>query len=224
MIPITAKLIRTIFVIILSIATIIFFSLLFAGCTSADSPGIQNLYLIQIRNNRLNDSKHGFVVRVGYFGICNGPPGDLICSNSGHGVGNWSSVNEVSAALRPFVQYGIDVQKQIFFPWIMVIAAGVFFIGLFAEVLRKLSLGKRPLLDKIVISTLSTSIVLMLIVTIGISHARNALVLTTYTLPTTFVVTAGSAAYSLHWLLMGFLTLLLLLGSEDFIRKKAVVA
>jgi hypothetical protein len=182
------------------------------------------MFLIQIRNSRNNSD--AFTVRTGYFGICAGSAKDLFCSNTGQGVGNWSSVDKVPSNLRPFVEFGIQMQKNIFFPWIMVLSAGLFFLAVVTTILKQLSFGKRPLLDKIITASFSVTLVLTLLSTISISHARKALALTTSVLPTSFVITTGLSVFILHWLVLGFVAMLLLLhffnapSATIFLKKK----
>jgi hypothetical protein len=206
MIPITPKTIKLIGIAISFICGSIFISLIAASSTG---PVVQNLYVIQIRDTR--NSTDGFVLRVGYFGICEGVSGKLQCSNS---RAITSHHGDQSATHRPWHDFGVAMQRDIFFPWIMAIAAAFYFVGSFCLLPKEISVGPRPLLRKVVNISLGLSIASTFIAAVAATQAKNALVITTTVLPTSFSVTSGGALFILHWLFGGFAVLLWILSVE----------
>ncbi|KAJ3568349.1 hypothetical protein NPX13_g6452 [Xylaria arbuscula] len=131
----------------LSGVIILFYALALTGCLSV-SPGIPNIFLVNIHSTGVNTTQ----VRVGYFGICVKTTNHLECLSA---VGrNNKSITEylsnnaikVSSDIRDLVSVGLTIQGKIF-PC-LVAAAGVFFVvGLVALILLKRSF-KKPNLNK----------------------------------------------------------------------------
>jgi hypothetical protein len=214
---IAPKFIRVGITVLIGLVGIIFFSLILGSCTSGSSPGIQDIFLIQIGNGHGNSSSN-FIVRTGYFGVCAGTPGRLDCST---GAGNWTNWQQAPAAVKPYVEFGVKIRDSIFFPYAVIIATAGFIIGTSLAVVNQLRLNRSPLLERLILGSLGLALFLSFIATIAVSYAKSALVLAGDTIQTNFVVTGGNTIYIFHWLVFGFTAAMLLLNLEVvFFRLK----
>ncbi|KAI1307180.1 Ca2+ regulator and membrane fusion protein Fig1-domain-containing protein [Xylaria venustula] len=140
-------------VYVFAAAIILFYVLALTGCLS-DSPGIPNIFLINIHNRGENTTQ----VRVGYFGICINTPGDVHCLSS---IGKDTKTTaedfshkglSITSNIGTLLSVALTIQSSIF-PCLMA-AAGVFFVvGLVALMLMKRSFKKpnprKPLRPKL---------------------------------------------------------------------------
>lgn len=216
MVAITPQTIKLALTLLLSTTGIIFYSLILASCTSSE-PVISSLYLIEILNTRDPNSQTSFLVRTGYFGICTSAPSAISCSNSAQGAGSYANWHTAPAEIQPYIDLAIELQKYVFFPWLITISAVFFFIGAIVAVIKQVSAGLRPVLERTARWCLGISLVCVVLQGAGITWARNALALTTDLLMgTEFVFVKGDLVWIFHWVCVGVVTVLLGLSEENY--------
>ncbi|KAI0973454.1 Ca2+ regulator and membrane fusion protein Fig1-domain-containing protein [Xylaria arbuscula] len=225
-------------------AIILFYVLALTGCLS-DSPGIPNIFLLNIHNRGENTTQ----VRVGYFGelfgnfskgpclipntgICINTPGDIHCLSS---IGkDTKTITQdlshnglsISSNIGTLLSVALTIQSSIF-PCLMA-AAGVFFlVGLVALMLLKRSFKKpnprKPLRPKLFRTATmlfgGTATALAIASAVATTETANALGFAASTSAIgndTISLSPGIALQVLQWLAVAFSVLFQLSLTQMF--------
>ncbi|KAI3331296.1 Ca2+ regulator and membrane fusion protein Fig1-domain-containing protein [Ustulina deusta] len=210
---------------ILSAIVTTFYVLSLVGCLST-SPGIPNLFLVQLQTNQSQPMQ----VRIGYFGICASQPlrSDLKCLPSSS-LGDSqlkdaflsSTVNldgDYDNDMEPLLEAAYIFQTKIFSP-LLAASAGLFFLSIIAMLFIKRSMKQLvpapPSNMSFMRSMLSVTMLyafgLALAAAYSTTQAANALNFTTTVLsgPTPQLeILPGGPIQGLQWTIVGLLVLI----------------
>ncbi|KAE9983799.1 hypothetical protein BLS_003715 [Venturia inaequalis] len=199
--PIPPSMIKLIGIAVLSVPTLIIFSLVVASCIS-NTPGIRSIYLVSI-------SSPNYTVRAGYFGVCAGPKNAISCPGLPQLASNSTSGNSTTSDFE-LLEMGLEARHKVFFPYFEA-AAGLFFLAAMPlAVWTPFRIKTGTKWDKLVILLLGCACFLSFMATMACIPGRNGMSLTADRLKGDATVHAGLTMFILHWISFGFSFLLLI--------------
>ncbi|TGJ88428.1 hypothetical protein E0Z10_g345 [Xylaria hypoxylon] len=196
-------------------AIILFYVLALTGCLS-ESPGIPNIFLVNLHKQGANTTQ----VRVGYFGICINDQSKLECLPS-FGKDTKTVVNDLSKRgisksgdISTLLSIALVIQSKIF-PCLLASAGVILLFGVGALVLLKRSLKKpnprkplRPQLFRTATMLFGgAAIALAIASAVATTQTANALTFATSTPAIgngSIRISPGIATQVLQWLIVGF--------------------
>ncbi|QDS71984.1 hypothetical protein FKW77_001504 [Venturia effusa] len=187
---------------VLSIPTLVLFSLISASCTS-NSPGIKTIYLVSV-------SSPNYTVRAGYFGVCAGPKSSITCPGLAQLASNSTTGNSTTSDFE-LLRLGQEARSKVFFPWFEAAAAVLFLAAVPLALVAPFRIKTGGTWDKLVIILLGCACFLSFMATMACIPGRNGMALTADRLKGDAIVHAGLTMFILHWISFG-LTFLLLMG------------
>ncbi|TLD32397.1 hypothetical protein E2P81_ATG05373 [Venturia nashicola] len=199
--PIPPSMIKLIGIAVLSVPTLVIFSLVVTSCIS-NAPGIKNIYLVSI-------SSPNYTVRAGYFGVCAGPKQAVSCPGLPELASNSTTGNSTTSDFE-LLELGLEARHKVFFPYFEA-AAGLFFLAAMPlAVWTPFRIKTGTKWDKLVIMLLGCACFLSFMATMACIPGRNGMSLTADRLKGDATVHAGLTMFILHWVSFGFSFILMM--------------